>query len=143
MTRDFVVDASVAIKLFVVESDSPIVHRFFTRSVETPPTRFYVPDLFFVECTNILWKYTRRYNYPVQNAQQDVVTLRALDFRVISTTDLIVPALSLALKFDITAYDAVYVALAQKLNIPLVTADERLGRKLETADVKILGVSET
>ena len=36
----------------------------------------------------------------------------------------------IALAYDITAYDACYVALAQQLDAPLITADETLVRKL-------------
>ncbi len=97
MKHDFVVDASVGIKLFVAEVDSHLADLFFAR-LTAPPTRFYVPDLFFVECTNILWKYTRRFNYPAKNALQDVEALCALDLRVVSTADLIGLALSLALQ---------------------------------------------
>jgi predicted nucleic acid-binding protein len=46
------------------------------------------------------------------------------------TYDLTVAALPIAVTYDITAYDACYVALAQRLGIPLVTADQKLHGKL-------------
>lgn len=134
MNRDLVVDASVGIKLFVDEPDSPLADRLFARLTASPPARFYVPDLFFVECANILWKYTRRFNYPADNARRDVAALGQLNLRVVSTADLLESGLELALAFDMTVYDAVYAALAQTLAIPLVTADDRLRRKLQPAD---------
>jgi hypothetical protein len=34
-----------------------------------PPARFFVPDLFYVECANSLWKYVRRHGYPAETAR--------------------------------------------------------------------------
>lgn len=138
MISDGVVDASVGIKLFVDEDDSDVADRLFGELGNNPLARFYVPDLFFVECANILWKYVRRFDYPPENARQDVADLRALALRSVSTADLIVPAFELAVAHDITTYDASYAALARQLYLPLITADERLGRKLNRTDVRVI-----
>ncbi len=132
-----VVDASVGIKLFVEEPGSDVADRLFGELANNPLARFYVPDLFFVECANILWKYVRRYGYPPENARQDVADLRALALLTVSTADLIGPALELALTYDITTYDASYAALARQLSLPLITADERLARKLTGAGIQV------
>jgi predicted nucleic acid-binding protein len=138
---EYVVDASVAIKLFVLEPLSERVDALFAYLAQDPPARFYVPDLLFVECANILWKYVRRFDYPAENAREDMANLRALALQTISTADLIVDALDTALAHEITAYDACYVALAWHLDVPLLTADEALVRKLvgTAYDVRWLG----
>lgn len=140
MMGDFVVDASVGVKLFLMEEQSDQAHLLFTGLAQIPPARFYVPDLFFVECTNILWKYSRRFGYPLESAQQDVVDLISLPFHVVSAVQLAQDALVLAAAHEITAYDAVYVALSQRLKLPLITADRALVRKLagDTLDVRPL-----
>jgi predicted nucleic acid-binding protein len=135
--RACVVDASVGIKLFVQEDLSDQADRLFSQLAEDPGARFYVPDLFFVECTNILWKYARNYAYPAESARRDVEDLGALALVSVSTADLIVSALDLALDFGVTAYDGCYAALAQLLDLPLVTADIPLSRKLEGSEVKV------
>jgi len=130
MTFDCVVDASVGIKLFVVEPLSESADALFAHLADDPPARFYVPDLFFVECTNILWKYVRRFGYQAASAQRDVEDLIRLPLGVVSTTELASTALTLAVAHGITAYDACYAALAERLSLPLVTADEALARRL-------------
>lgn len=137
MSGDWVVDASVGIKLFVAEEFSDVADRFFDPLAADPPAHFYVPDLFYVECANILWKYTRRFDYPAENARQDVLDLRALALHTVSTADLIEPALELALTYNLTVYDASYAALAQQLDLPLITADIPLQRKLNSSGITV------
>jgi len=138
MTGDCVVDASVAIKLFVIEESSEQTDKLFEQLTSDPPVHFYVPDLLFIECANILWKYVRNYGYPAENARQDVADLQALALRSVSTADLLVPALELAMAQDITTYDACYAALADQLHLPLITADLTLARKLQGTQINIL-----
>jgi predicted nucleic acid-binding protein len=138
---DCVVDASVGIKLFLVEDLSERADTLFDHLNDTPPSRFYVPDLFFIECTNILWKYVRRFDYPPEAAEQDIADLVRLPLHAVSTAALAGAALSLAVDHGSTAYDGAYAALAQHLSLPLVTADEALVRRFAEADadVRFLG----
>jgi predicted nucleic acid-binding protein len=142
MSSDGVVDASVGIKLFLVEEFSEEVDRLFNRLRADPPAHFYVPDLFYVECANILWKYTRRFGYPADNARRDVRDLRVLPLRTVSTADLLEPALELALAYDLTAYDASYAALGQRLNLPFFTADQTLQRKLSDSGITVFTLAD-
>ena len=137
-----VVDASVGINLFVMEESSETADSLFGQLSEDPPARFYVPDLFYVECANILWKYVRRFGYPAENARQDVADLVTLALVTVSTADLLEPALELALAYDITAYDACYAALSRQLALPLVTADAPLARKLAGSDISLLTLQQ-
>ena len=128
-----VVDASVGIKLFVAEDLSDRAHALFTQLADEPPAQLHVPDLFYIECANILWKYVRRLGYPADRARQDLTNLGGLLLRSTATADLANEALDLAFAHGIAAYDACYVALAQRVRVPLVTADERLVRALSSA----------
>jgi len=141
MSLDCVVDASVGVKLFLVEALSDRADALFSYLADDPPIQLYVPDLFFVECTNILWKYVRRHGYPVQKARQDVADLLHLPFTSVSVRHLVSDAMTLAVTHKITAYDATYVGLSRQLSLPLVTADEALVHRLEgsSLDVHWLG----
>lgn len=138
---DCVVDASVGIKLFLIETLSERADVLFDHLTDDPPARFYVPDLFFIECTNILWKYVRRFDYPAKMAQQDVADLTQLPLQIVSTAALAEKALGLAVTYGSTAYDSAYIALARHLSLPLVTADEKLVRRFQESglDVRFLG----
>lgn len=121
-----VVDASVGIKLFLHEPLSDRTEALFAHLAGDPPAQLYVPDLYFIECANILWKYVRRFGYDASAAAQDLGDLQRLRLRSVSTAELMSAALELGLAHDLTAYDACYVALAQRLGVPLITADARL-----------------
>jgi predicted nucleic acid-binding protein len=142
MSGDCVVDASVGIKLFVAEALSDRADRLFGRLAALPPAQLYVPDLFYAECANILWKYVRRFNYPAANAHQAIADLCALMLAPVRTASLIGPALELALAYDITVYDACYAALARELDLPLVTADAALARKLAGSGAQVTMLDE-
>jgi len=122
----YVIDASVGIKLFVDEVYSDKVQTLFNKLAADIPAIFYVPDLFYIECTNILLKYTRRFGRSLADSRADLLDLGRLALRVVSTAELMDDALLLAVEHDITAYDACYAVLASRLELPLITADEKL-----------------
>jgi predicted nucleic acid-binding protein len=132
-----VVDASVGIKLFVKEELSEQTHALFAHLTATPPAQLHVPDLFFIECTNILWKYTRRFNFPAEMAHKHLINLEKLALQRTPTSELMVEALDIAVFHTISAYDACYVALAHRLNLPLITADEKLINQLANSTYRI------
>lgn len=123
-----VVDASVLIKVFLPEDGSEAATGLIQNS-GTAAVRA-VPDLAYLECANILWKWVRRRMLAADLARASVADLRALPLDIWASAELIGPALEIALTFDITAYGAAYVALADLLGLPLITADDVLVRKL-------------
>ena len=141
MSYDCVVDASVGIKLFLAEALSNRADYLFDQLAANPFFQLYVPDLFYVECANILWKHVRRFHYSIADAEQNLADLIALPLIILPTIDLVQEALTLAIQLGSTAYDAVYVMAAHRLALPLVTADEALARRMRSTsyDVRWLG----
>ena len=129
----YVVDASVGIKLFVEEEFSEQAHALFSHLAAEPPAELYVPDLFYMECTNILLKYMRRFGRSLDDSQADLADLNRLALKSTPTADLMEEALSLASEKNLTAYDACYAVLAGQLDIPMITADKSLALAIESA----------
>ena len=125
-----IIDASVALKLFFDKPRSEKIDALFARLDSDPRTRFYVPDLFFAECANVLATVSRLKGYTPKQAREDMDELRGLGLRVVPTSDLAPQALDIALKYRVSGYDACYVALAARVQAPLITADEKLVRAL-------------
>lgn len=128
-----VLDASVGIKLFIEEEFSDKVERLFTKLADDPQARIHIPDLFYIECANILLKYTRRFDRPLDDSLADLKDLNELSLITTSTAELIEDALKLANQKNLTAYDACYAVLAQKLDLPLITADAPLAKTIDWA----------
>jgi predicted nucleic acid-binding protein len=125
-----VLDASVGIKLLVKEDLSDAAESLFEEVAASPEIRHYVPDLFFVECANVLWKYVLRYGHSQEDACRNLSCLYALSLTHIQTPTLTPAALRIAMALSISVYDACYVAAADLVKAPLVTADERLVKRL-------------
>jgi len=128
-----VMDASVGIKLFIEEKYSDKVQRLFAKLTEDSQAEIHVPDLFYIECANILLKYTRRFDRPLEDSLADIKDLGKLALKTTSTMELIEDALQLASEKNLTAYDACYAVLAQKLGLPLITADAPLAKAVDWA----------
>jgi predicted nucleic acid-binding protein len=129
----FVVDASVAIKLFVDEPLSDAAYAFFAQLTTEPPVEMFVPDLFYIECANVLLKIVRRFALQVDVAQADLADLKALTIKSVPTAAVFAESLSLAHQKNLTAYDACYAVLAQEMDATLITADQHLAQMVAGA----------
>lgn len=94
-----------------------------------------VPLLTFYEVSNILKNAAKSLRISKEKTYQAYEDLLQLDFTVYSSTALFKKALQLAIVFDITSYDASYIALAEYLKVPLFTADEKL---IDNIDSKLV-----
>ena len=72
-----VVDASVAVKIFVPEALSAQAQAVFARFASENGAELIVPDLFFAECANVFWKWVQRSAY----AGKDASEIRSSDSR--------------------------------------------------------------
>jgi predicted nucleic acid-binding protein len=123
-----VVDASVAIKLVLLEEYTPQVQGFFLRLGDDIDA--FAPDLLQTECANVLWRQVCMKGYALAQAQRDMVDLLALAVQWTPTPALLPRAFEIATTYGATVYDSCYVALAERLNLPLLTHDKRLANRL-------------
>lgn len=137
-----VLDVSVAVKWALPSSGERLtdealmlLNRFGKGAID-----FLVPDFFWVELGNVLWKAARTGRCEPKDAEEALRSMRSRNFATVSSDGLLESALSIAITFDRTMYDSVYVALAVQANCELVTADEKLANALAAKlPVKWLG----
>ncbi|BBD61417.1 hypothetical protein NIES2109_42450 [Nostoc sp. HK-01] len=127
-----VVDTSVSVKQFIPDPLTAKVNLLFAH-LANPQTEIFVPDLFYIEGANVLWKYARAGRYNTSLIQGNLASLKAFPLRVVSTADLMAEAVNIALNYNISAYDACYVALSQQVNAVLLTLDAKLVRALNNS----------
>ena len=119
------VDASVAIKWFVDELDSARAARLLTRPLSAP-------DLLAAECANVLWKKAVRAELSLDEAEAIALALEGAAVALHPTRAHLAGATRIACELGCPAYDCFYLALAQGLQRPLVTADLRLADRVRT-----------
>jgi predicted nucleic acid-binding protein len=125
-----VVDASVAIKWYVPEVYSQPAVKLLARQ-SAGDVSLHVPDLFFSEFGNIMWKKMRLGEFGIEVAQGIVEALTRV-FKTAHRSESFLPsAVDLAHATGRTVYDSVYLALAALLDCELVTADGKLYRGLQ------------
>jgi predicted nucleic acid-binding protein len=135
-------DASVAIKWAMPSAREPLTDEsmeLLTRYVDAE-VEFIVPDVFWAEIANVLWKGARQRRRRRDEAEAVATDMRARDFATVSSLILMPEALRIAFAYDRSIYDGLYVALAVQSKTQLITADERLANALAAnLPVKWLG----
>ena len=138
----YVIDASVAAKWILPAGGETLTREALDllKRYANGELRFVVPDLFWAELANIVWKAVRHGRLRAASAESALHAIRDRNFPTVSSYILLVEAFAIATAFDRAMYDALYVALAVTSKSQLVTADERLANALAAhLPVKWLG----
>jgi predicted nucleic acid-binding protein len=117
----FVVDASIGIKWVLHEADSEKALMLVSERIER-----IVPDLFFSEIGNVLWKNIRSERLFITQADHALRRLSNIRLTVVNVSGLMQTALDIAHRYDRSFYDSAYIALAVHEKVQMVTADTRL-----------------
>ena len=88
--------------------------------------RLIVLDIALPEVTNAIWKRQRRGLATREEAQRLVDAIGRFPVSLQPLAPLLTAAFEIAVKYDRSVYDALFVALSQKLGVRGVTADEPL-----------------
>lgn len=123
-----IIDASVALKWFVEESEGAEAAGEILAEVESEPGIFAVPDLFFAEMLHVLC----RLFSDSREAKECIEILEQMGIERIGLGhELLARAADLAGKHGVSGYDAIYAACAQLAGGKWLTFDERAHHKLE------------
>ena len=115
-----VVDASAVLEVLLQTPAAPAVSdRFFGRG-----DSLHAPHLLDVEVAQVLRRYAAAREFDERRGREALEDLR--DFPLTRYPHDILLERVWALRHQLTAYDAVYIALAEALRAPLVTRDRRL-----------------
>ena len=117
-----VVDASALVELLL---GTDLGRRVAAR-LSDPERGLHTPHLADVEIAQAMRRFVREGLLEADAAAAALAELRALDLERHSHEPLLDRVW--ALRENVTAYDAIYVALAEALDAPLLTCDARLAR---------------
>jgi predicted nucleic acid-binding protein len=117
-----VVDASVVVDLLLDSQDAPLV----AGRVLRPGRTLHAPHLIDVELASAVRRYAALRVVSAEQGERALDELQAMRITRYPHGPLLARAWQL--RDTVSAYDAMYVALAESLGAPLVTRDRKLGR---------------
>jgi len=123
----YVVDASVAIKWFMLE-----IHSEAALRLRKPTYRLQVPALFLLECGNFICKKLRRGEISVAESDFMINKLRTAKLEWHPDEPLFPSAFAIANKTGRSLYDGLYLSLAIAIDGQMVTADLKFYESLKT-----------
>jgi predicted nucleic acid-binding protein len=127
----YVVDANVAVKLYVPEVHSDQAIRFFSDGHD-----LLAPDLMLVELGNIIWKKAALLGELTEEEAKTIVNAASeLPIEYYSTNSLMSEALQIALATKRAFYDSLYVAMAAAQGCQLITDDRKLHAALRSTSL--------
>ena len=122
MKPRLVFDASAVAKWFLREEESEEAKELRDLYLKGK-LEIFVPRQIFLELANAL-RYTR--GLSPKDVMDAIEALMALRLNVVEDEDVLKEAIKTAFERDITVYDALYIALARKLDSKLITYDKEL-----------------
>jgi len=127
-----VVDVSVAAKWFLPGDRETLTDQAFAllNQYDKGEVRFIVPDLFWAEFANVIWKAIRLGRLSKAAGEDAPTSLMERNFPSVPSLKLLGNAFQIATAYERTVYDSLYVALAVQTKSQLITADERLANSL-------------
>lgn len=140
---DFVLDTSVS-AAWVIDAQITPYKRSVLKSMQNKVAL--VPALWHIEMSNLLCKYARRNNLTMPHIEVHLANLGALaittfEWDASKTTRQKLGTMrsvtQIALTHGLTSYDAQYLQLALRENLPLASCDEQLCASAKFAGVAI------
>lgn len=130
-----VIDASVLIKFYVPEILFERAEVLFGRA-EKGEILLIAPDLIYPETGNILWKKHRLKELTAPEVNEIIEGIESIPIRIEPSKPLLKLAVDLAVVYNITVYDAFYLAIAQIYESKVITADRKLTNVLRNTSLE-------
>ena len=122
------IDASFLLKLFLPEERSDKAHAMWSSWIEDS-VEVVAPTLIMFEAASVIRNKLHRKLINETDASEIIERMRRIEMTLVYTDELLESAWKIALRLKVPVlYDCFYLALAQLLNAPLWTADEKLYR---------------
>jgi len=126
--NEFVLDASVVVKLFLEDSGSDDAEALIASS-----SRLIAPDWVHVETANVIQRAVRADQLAMPSAMSALRSIPAFFDELVETIPLLSPAFELSVELGHPIYDCLYLALAVERDACLVTADQKFVAKCSSS----------
>lgn len=134
----WVIDTSALIRLFVPDGSIHPEVEVALNQATIGASVVFAPQLILVEAANVLLRKSRRGELSPQELGELLEAVKLLPIRLCDHEALLLPACALAVAYNLSAYDALYLALAEQYGARLITNDEALDKV-----ARMLGLSSS
>lgn len=122
-----VLDASVLVKVLTLEPGSPQA-----KALVAIEPQLATPQLARLEVAGALSKKVRYHDLPIAQARAALAAFDAYDLEIVPDVGLVARAMEISVEMKHAIQDCVYLALAEGLGCPLVTADQKFVGKRQS-----------
>jgi predicted nucleic acid-binding protein len=138
MKPSFILDCSVAMAWCFLDEATPTTVELFHRTMNESAL---VPSLWYLEVTNTLTLSERKARLNSTQVGEFISLIHSFDIEVEfqDTEQVFSRLVPLCRTHGLTSYDALYLDLAMRRQLPLATLDEQLRKAAKKAGVKVLG----
>ena len=119
----FVVDTSAVIAWFIQDQATAYTNRLRERARREA---LHAPVMLPLEVVNVVWQLQKRRRLSARQADEIIVKATRLKIHVHAEMIPMQTLLGIARNYDLAAYDASFIELAQRLGLPLAAKDEML-----------------
>ena len=127
--KKYALDTSVVIKWFSKDEEDAEHANKLRRQIQDGLCDIIIPDLLFYELANAL---RHNPNFTAEDVQVSLDSVFDMDFEVRKVDNsVIASAIGIAFKFNVTVYDAYFLALSQLESKPFVTADYKFSSRIK------------
>lgn len=123
MSGAFVIDTSALLQAYIQDTYTQNVLALIASLLKDDAPVLHFCEMGLVESTNVLWKHVQRETVTLEDAKNSLQNLLDLPLLIHPTAPYLSEALIIAHKYTLAVYDSLYIALAQSLDCPLITAD--------------------
>ena len=116
-----VIDANVGLKWFIEEPRSSAARKILNKGAS-----FIAPDIVIPDICNVVWKKVKNQEVTSVQGQAIVTNVSMIFDHIVPSSELAQRAFGLAVQFNHPVYDCLYLALAERESITLVTDDAKL-----------------
>ena len=133
----FILDCSVAAAWCFEDEASDITDNLLERVRDYGAV---VPSLWLLEITNVLLQAERRGRIATKDVTTQLELLRILpiSFEHTNQVEIFSSTMALARAEQLTSYDATYLELAIRLDLPLATLDKKLVQAARNTNIEVL-----
>lgn len=133
----FVLDSSVALAWVLPDESDPTIDSLCDRLTEDIAV---VPPVWPLEIGNVLRIAVKRGRLNLKDMGRVIKELRWLPIEIdtYSTERSFDETLAIAQKYDLTTYDASYVELARRRDVPIATLDQKLRKTSVSIKIDVL-----